>query len=80
MNPMNQLLQRGMQNNPLKSMMNMAMSSGDPMAMIRQMAMQNPKLQEYMQTISRYSSPKQAFYEEARKRGADTNSILNSLK
>ena len=67
--------------NPIKQMMNMVKMSQNPQAMIQQMMMQNPKMQEVMQIVKQHGGdPMKAFYAEAEKRGMDPDEILGMLK
>ena len=69
------------QANPIKQMMQMVNASRDPQGMIRQMMMNNPRMQQVMQIVNQHGGdPKQAFYEIAREKGVDPDEILNMLK
>ena len=77
---MNPILQKLRPQNNVMNMMNMVRNASNPQAMLMTMAQQNPQLKQAIDIASKYSDPKTAFYEEARKRGIDPNSILNQLK
>ena len=67
--------------NQIRQMMDMVRSSGNPSAMISQLAQNNPQLQNVMQLVNQAGGdPKKAFYELAQQRGIDPNEILNMLK
>lgn len=78
-NPILQRIQQSNINN-IQNVMNMVRSSGNPQAMLMQMAKQNPQVRQAMDIASKYGNPKEAFYAEAQKRGIDPNTILNQLK
>lgn len=51
MNPMINNPMQAMQNNPIMQMMNIARSGGNPMQLLQQMAMKNPRASQAMQMI-----------------------------
>ena len=70
---MNPILNKMSQNNAL-NMMNMVRSSGNPNAMLNQLAQSNPQLKQAMDFA------RQAFYQMARQRGIDPEVILSQLR
>lgn len=65
----------------IKNMMNLVQNSADPNAMLNQMAAQNPQLSNVMEIVNQNGGdPKTAFYNLARQRGVDPDSILNMLR
>lgn len=70
-------------NNPMmsqiKGFMNMINSSQNPSAMLNNMAMQNPALNQIMQ-MCRGQNPKDIFYKMCSERGVNPETILNQLK
>ena len=70
-NPVMQMLQ------PLYSAM---VASQNPMAALGQMAMQDNRMQQVMNSINQYGSVQQAVYAEAQKRNANPNDALNQAK
>ena len=69
------------QMNPIKQMMNMVKMSNNPQAMISQMMVQNPQMQQVMQIVQQHGGdPMAAFRAEAEKRGMDPQEILDMLK
>ena len=69
------------QANPIKQMMNMVKMSQNPQAMIQQLMMNNPQMQQVMQIVKQHGGdPMKAFYEVAKERGVDPEEIMNMLK
>lgn len=69
------------QMSPIKQMMNMVKMSQNPQAMINQMMMNNPQMQQVMQIVQQHGGdPMKAFYAEAEKRGVDPQEIMEMLK
>lgn len=67
-------------NNQFLDMFNMLRNSGNPSAIISQLALRNPAVANVMNLINQYGGdPKKAFYSEASKNGIDPNLILNEL-
>ena len=65
----------------IRQMMDMVRSSGNPQAMISQLAQSNPQLQNLMQLVNQAGGdPKKAFYQLAQQRGVNPDEILNMLK
>lgn len=84
-NPILQQLTRGtgFNNNiqQIKQMMNIVKSSQNPQAMLENLASNNPRLRDIMQTVKQSGgSAKTAFYQLAQQRGINPNDILNVLK
>lgn len=76
-------------NNPLISMLNNNMASNsassltsisNPMAMLNQLAVNNPQLQEVVQALRNGSNPQSLFYSLCQQRGINPNAILDTLK
>lgn len=66
--------------NQFLDMFNMLRNSGNPNAIISQLALRNPLVANVMNLINQYGGdPKKAFYSEASKIGVDPNQILNEL-
>lgn len=83
MNPMQMFPQSGSQqiNNPLAMLIQAAQNGGDPKAMIRQMAAQNPAIAQAYRLIDG-KSPQQlqaTAINMARERGIDLNQFVQSL-
>ena len=65
---------------PVKNMINMLRSSGNPQMMLNQMAAQNPQMKQVMDYINQNGGdPQRAFYKMAQERGVDPNEILKQL-
>ena len=83
MNPMAQNLNQSQiaQNlAPIKNMMNMLKSAGNPQMMLNQMMGQNPQIKQVMDFINANGGdPKTAFYKVAQEKGVDPNEILRQL-
>lgn len=83
MNPMAQNLNQSQitQNlAPIKNMMNMLKSAGNPQMMLNQMMSQNPQIKQVMDFINTNGGdPKTAFYKAAQEKGVDPNEILRQL-
>lgn len=84
MNPMLSALNqnRMVQNlQPIKNMMNMLRSAGNPQMMLQQMMSQNPQMQQAIQYVNQNGgNAKQAFYKLAEQKGVNPDEILNMLK
>ncbi len=66
---------------PIKSMMQMLKSAGNPQMMLQQMMSQNPQLQNVMQYVNANGgNAKEAFYKLAKEKGVNPNDILQMLK
>lgn len=83
MNPMAQNLNQSQiaQNlAPIKNMMNMLKSAGNPQMMLNQMMSQNPQIKQVMDFVNANGGdPKTAFYKAAQEKGVDPNEILRQL-
>ena len=65
----------------LKQMMSAIRMAKDPQAMMQQMMMNNPQMQNVMKIVNQYGGdPMKAFYEEAKARGVDPEEIIGMLK
>ena len=84
MNPMlSALNQNRMAQNlqPIKNMMNMLRSAGNPQMMLQQMTAQNPQMRQVMDLVQQNGgNAKQAFYKLAEQKGVNPDEILNMLK
>lgn len=84
MNPMLQSLNQSKlaQNlTPIKNMMQMIKSSGNPQMMFQQMLSQNEQIQQVMQYINNNGgNAEKAFYKLAAEKGINPNEILQMLK
>lgn len=66
---------------PIKQMMSMVRSAGNPQAMLNQLAMNNPQLRQVMDIVQRHGGdPVAAFRAEAEARGVDPDEIMGMLK
>lgn len=66
--------------NQFLDMFNMIRNSGNPNAIISQLALRNPLVANVMDVINQYGGDmKKAFYSEANKTGVDPNQIFNML-
>ena len=66
---------------PVKQMMQMVRSSGNPQAMLQSMAMGNPQLRQALDMIQRSGGdPQKAFYALCEQKGVDPQQILSALK
>lgn len=68
-------------NNPLMAMLNALRSGGNPMALIQQMAMQNPEMRQFMQMVQGKSTAqlKQMAENMAKERGVSINDVARQL-
>lgn len=67
--------------NSILNLINMIKHSGNPNLLLQQLATQNPNVANAMNLINQSGGdPKQAFYNEAKRRGIDPNQILSLLK
>ena len=66
---------------PIKQMMGMVQSSGNPQMMIQQMLGNNPQYAQIQKLISDNGGDAQrAFYSLANQMGVDPNEVLNALR
>ena len=66
---------------PIRNMMNTLRNTGNPSAMMQQMAQQNPQIQQVMKYVNEHGGdPQKAFNELAQQLGIDGNEILKMLK
>lgn len=66
---------------PIKSMMQMMKTAGNPQMMFQQMLSQNPQMQQIVQYVNNNGgNPKEAFYKMAKEKGVNPNDILQMLK
>lgn len=66
---------------PIKNMMNLVKSAGNPQMMIQQIMMQNPQMKQAMDYINQNGgNAKDAFYKLANENGVDPEDIINMLK
>ena len=77
---MNPLINMLNQQNPLIAMMqpiyNAMQTANNPMSALSQMAMQDPRMQQVVQTINQNGGIQRAVYAEAQKRNTDPNDAL----
>lgn len=65
----------------IKQIMQMVRSAGDPQAMLRQLAMNNPQVRQVMEIVQRHGGdPMAAFRAEAEARGVDPEEILRMIR
>ena len=81
MNPMQMPPMGGGANNPLAMLIQAAQHGGDPKAMIRQMAQQNPQVAQAYRLIEGKSPQQLQMIAQnmARERGVDLNQLVQSL-
>ena len=66
---------------PVKNMMNMVRSAQNPQAMINNLAQKNPQMQSAIQYVdANGGDPKAAFYNLAKEKGVDPDTILAQLR
>lgn len=61
-------------------MMNMLKQSPNPAALLENVLASNPKYGDAYRLLKNSASPKQAFFELARQKGVDPNSVISMLK
>jgi hypothetical protein len=62
-------------------MMEMVRNSNNPQAMLQSIVAQNPQMQQVMTMVNNCGGdPKTAFYNMAKAKGIDPDSIINMLK
>ena len=61
-------------------MWNIMKNSNNPEQIFNQALNQNPEFKKLMDTVNTLGDPKTAFYELAKKKNVDPNSILSLLK
>lgn len=67
--------------NPIKNMMQMMKSAGDPQMMLQQMISQNPQIRQAVQYVNdNGGNAEKAFYRLAKEKGVNPNDILQALK
>jgi len=65
----------------IKQIMQMVRSAGDPQAMLRQLAMNNPQVRQVMEIVQQHGGdPMAAFRAEAEARGVDPEEILRMIR
>lgn len=83
MNPMLQSLNNSHipQNiTPIKNMMNVVRSAGNPQMVFNQMIGQNPQIKQVMDYVNANGGdPKTAFYKLAQEKGVDPDEIIKQL-
>lgn len=83
MNPMLQNLNQSqlLQNlAPIKSMLNMVRSAGNPQMVLNQLMGQHPQIRQVMEYVNANSGdPKVAFYKLAQEKGVDPDEILKQI-
>lgn len=83
MNPIIQQMNRtALNQNPVVNMFRMVRSSRNPAQMLQNMAMQNPQIQQALNIVNtQYGGNMQnAFYDMAKKRGVDPQSVLGMFR
>lgn len=66
---------------PIKSMMQMLKSAGNPQMMLQQMISQNPQIRQAVQYVNdNGGNAEKAFYRLAKEKGVNPNDILQALK
>lgn len=83
MNPMLQTLNQNQINQglvPIKNMLNVVRSAGNPQMVLNQMIGQNPQMRQVMDYINANGGdPKAAFYKLAQEKGVNPDDILRQL-
>lgn len=70
----------GQQVTQIRNMMNLVRNSGNPQAMLNQMAMSNPQIKDAMDLIGKYDGDgKRAFYALAKEKNQNPEEILKQL-
>lgn len=70
----------GQQVSQIRNMMNLVKNSGNPQAMLNQMAMSNPQVKEAMDYINKYNGDgEKAFYALAKEKNQNPEEILKQL-
>ena len=65
----------------IRQMIGMLKSSGNPQAMLMQLAQTNPNMKQVMEIVQQYGGDaEKAFYAVAQQKGIDPQQILNLLK
>lgn len=66
---------------PIKNMMSMIKSAGNPQMMIQQMISQNPQIKQAMDYVNQNGgNAKDAFYKLANESGVNPDEVINMLK
>ena len=66
---------------PVKNMMNMVRSAQNPQEMLNSLMSKNPQIRSAMDYVNANGGDaKTAFYNMAKEKGVDPNSILNQLR
>ena len=66
---------------PIKQMMNMVRSAGNPQAMLNQLAINNPQLKQVMEIVQKHGGdPMTAFRAEAEANGVNPDEIMGMLR
>lgn len=66
---------------PIKQMMQMVRSAGNPRAMLQTIAQNNPQMRQVMELVQKSGGdPQKAFYALAEQRGINPQQILDALK
>lgn len=68
------------QTNQIASMKTMLERSPNPSALLENVLASNPKYGDAYRLLKNSATPKQAFYEMARQKGVDPNSVISKLK
>lgn len=67
--------------NPIKSMMQMMKSAGNPQMMLQQMMSQNPQIRQAIQYVNdNGGNAEKAFYKLAAEKGINPDEILQALR
>ena len=65
----------------IKQMMGMVRSAQNPQAMLNQIMMNNPKMQQVMEIVNKYGGdPNKAFQAVAQQNGINPQEIMNMLR
>lgn len=66
--------------NQLYSLYNMMKNSGNPMAILQNMAMSNPQLQPVINSLQQGNSPEQVFRQLAGQRGINPDEFIRNIQ
>ena len=80
MNPIMQLLNQQNNANGIFDLFKSVMNAQNPTDMFNSLLPNNPQLQQVMNYVKQHGgNPQQAFYDLAKERGVDPNSVLSAL-
>ncbi len=77
---LNAIFNSSPQMNSIYQIINAYKNGNNPVALLNQLAKNNPQLQPIVQAIQNGANPQQLFYEMCQQKGIDPSSILNKMK